>query len=43
MWADAVFFRDSDRPDIILAQALIAAAIYGKPTLAEHLLERVPV
>jgi hypothetical protein len=34
LWADAVFFRGSGP-----AQALIAAAVYGKHSLAEHLLD----
>jgi len=40
LWADAVFFRDSDEVEHLAAQALIAAAVYRKPTLAEHLLGR---
>lgn len=38
LWADAVFFRVTDDPDTLRAQSLIAAAVYGKPTLAAHLL-----
>lgn len=38
IWADAVFFRTTDDPDTLRAQALIAAAVYAKPTLAAHLL-----
>ncbi|WP_192244063.1 FkbM family methyltransferase [Mesorhizobium silamurunense] len=38
LWADAVFFRATDDPDTLHAQSLIAAAVYGKPTLAAHLL-----
>jgi FkbM family methyltransferase len=40
LWADAVFFRDTDDAETLIAQALVAAAIYAKPSLAEHLLER---
>ena len=40
LWADAVFFRETDDPETRTVQALIAAAVYGKPTLAEHLLLR---
>jgi FkbM family methyltransferase len=39
LWADAVFFRDSHDEETLVVQALIAAAVYAKPTLAEHLLE----
>lgn len=38
MWADAVFLRDSEEPEIKAAQALCAAIIYNKPALAAHLL-----
>ena len=38
LWADAVFFRESNEPAILRSQALISAAVYHKPTLAEHLL-----
>lgn len=38
LWADAVFFRESDESNVRAAQALIAASIYGKLSLAEHLL-----
>jgi FkbM family methyltransferase len=37
-WADAVYFRQSDDAAVKAVQALIAAAVYGKPTLAEYLL-----
>jgi hypothetical protein len=30
----------TDDPDTLRAQSLIAAAVYGKPTLAAHLLLR---
>jgi len=43
VWADAVFFRESDHAETLVVQALIAAAIYAKPSLAEHLLERAGV
>ena len=43
LWADAVFYRDTDHAETLIAQALIAAAVYTKPTLAEHLLERAGV
>ena len=39
-WADAVFFRDAGRlsdPDDLLSQAVIAAGVYGKASLAAHL------
>jgi FkbM family methyltransferase len=38
LWADAVFFRATDDRDVRAMQALIAATIYGKLSLAEHLL-----
>ena len=38
LWADAVFFKQTNNVDVMISQALISAAIYGKPTLAEHLL-----
>lgn len=38
LWADAVFFRESDDSETQIVQALIAASVYRKPTLAEHLL-----
>ena len=40
LWADAVFFKQTEDRDIMTSQALIAAAVYRKPTLAEHLLSR---
>ena len=40
LWADAVFFKETDDRDILIAQALVAASVYRKPTLAEHLLSR---
>ena len=38
LWADAVFFRETADQETLRLQALIAAAVYKKPTLAEHLL-----
>ncbi len=40
LWADAVFFLESNNPAILKIQALIAATVYRKPTLAEYLLLR---
>jgi len=40
IWADAVFYRETDDAETLVAQALIAAAVYAKPTLAEYLLDR---
>lgn len=40
LWADAVFFRETDDHDTLAAQALVAAAVYRRPSLAEHLLGR---
>ena len=39
-WADAVFFKVTDDPEMLCAQAAIAAGVYRKPSLAMHLLER---
>lgn len=39
LWADAVFFRETADPETPAVQAVIAASVYKKPTLAEHLLE----
>jgi FkbM family methyltransferase len=41
LWADAVFFREEPSDDQAIVQALIAAAVYGKGTLASHLLESI--
>ncbi|HEX7360782.1 MAG TPA: FkbM family methyltransferase [Bryobacteraceae bacterium] len=41
LWADAVFFHETSDSETLAVQALIAASVYKKPTLAEHLLERV--
>ncbi len=38
IWADAVFFSKTDDAEVQRVQALIAASVYGKPTLAEHML-----
>ncbi len=38
VWADAVFFRTTHAPEMLAAQALVAAQIYRKVTLARHLL-----
>lgn len=38
LWADAVYFRRSDDPETRIAQALVAAAVYAKLSLAESLL-----
>lgn len=40
IWADAVFFKKTDDPETLCAQAAIAAGVYHKPSLAMHLLER---
>ena len=40
IWADAVFFRETDDSETLRVQALVAASVYRKPTLAEHLLVR---
>jgi FkbM family methyltransferase len=38
VWADAVFFRTTGAPEMLAAQALVAALVYRKVTLAQHLL-----
>jgi FkbM family methyltransferase len=38
LWADAVFFRETDDPATLRVQALIAACVYRKPSLAAYLL-----
>jgi FkbM family methyltransferase len=40
LWADAIFFRETDDHDVLAAQALVAAAAYQRPSMAEHLLGR---
>lgn len=42
IWGDAVYFKTTDDPAVLAAQALIAAAVYGKLSLAQHLLGRLP-
>lgn len=43
LWADAVFFRETSDNQTLLAQALCAAAIYNKSSLATFLLERAGI
>lgn len=43
IWADAVFFRDTTDPMVRKVQALVAASVYRKPTLAEHLMDLAEV
>lgn len=38
MWAEAIFFRNTDDQQALESQALAAAIIYDKPNLADHLL-----
>ncbi len=38
LWADAVFFRDTDDDELRAAEALVAAGVYGKVALALQLL-----
>ena len=38
LWADAVYFREPADAETRRVQALIAATVYRKPTLAEHLM-----
>lgn len=40
IWADAVYFRETSDPTTLAAQALIAAVIYRKLSLADHLLRK---
>ncbi len=40
IWGDAIFFRQSDDAAILLAQAIVAAAVYKKPSMAAYLLDR---
>jgi FkbM family methyltransferase len=40
IWADAVFYRDTADLETLAVQALISAAVYAKPALAEYLLDR---
>lgn len=39
LWADAIFFRETGDFETKSVQALIAASVYGKLTLAEYLLD----
>jgi FkbM family methyltransferase len=39
MWADAAFFRRTEEPETLAVQALIAAAVYRKPSFSRYLLE----
>ena len=38
LWGDVVFFQDTADPMVRKVQALVAASVYRKPTLSEHLL-----
>ncbi len=38
IWVDAVFFRETEDSEMQLVQAVVAASVYRKPTIAEHLL-----
>jgi FkbM family methyltransferase len=40
LWGDAVFFRETQDPSTLAAQSLIAALVYRKASLAQHLIER---
>lgn len=40
LWADAIFFRETSKVDILAAQTLIAGLVYRKPSLAQFLIER---
>ena len=40
LWADVVYFRETDDPEALMSQALIASGVYSKPTLGEYLLNR---
>lgn len=39
LWGDAVFFRETEDPSTLAAQAMIAGLVYRKPSLAQHLIE----
>jgi FkbM family methyltransferase len=39
LWAEAVWFRDTDDPSELAVQAFTAWFVYRKPTLAAHLLD----
>ena len=40
LWGEAIFFKETEDSEVLGAKAEVAAGIYGKPTLAEHLLKR---
>ena len=40
IWSDAVYFRETDDAETLTVQSSIAASVYNKPTLAEHLMTR---
>ena len=40
IWADAVYFKKTDDKTVLGTQAVIAALVYDKPTLAIHLADR---
>jgi len=40
LWADVVYFRETDDTEALCSQALIASGGYSKPTLGEYLLDR---
>ena len=42
LWAEAVFFRRATDATTLAAQALVAAVVYRKPSLARHLLGLEP-
>lgn len=41
IWADALFFCESNEADVLTSQALTAAVIYGKTGLAAHLIGNI--
>ncbi|WP_442756793.1 FkbM family methyltransferase [Methylocystis sp. JAN1] len=41
LWADAIFFKSTDDKDAMAAQAVVAALVYGKPTLAQSFIDRL--
>lgn len=40
LWADAIYFRKTTSKDMLRSQALIAAAVYAKPSLSARLIKR---
>ncbi len=40
LWADVLYFRETDDQEGLTSQALIASGVYSKPTLGEFLLDR---